>query len=434
MPRLTNRCSSLSLATAIGVAAWLFVADLGVAQAPPSPAAAEPIKAIPDQPAPAAVAVPPAAESATQLDGEDGRDLSLRQFQPQSRLVLPRTDIRHAKFPVVDVHTHFFIKMRHNEQALADFISVMDRNRIRVCVSLDGMLGEQLDAHFQFLHRQHRDRFVIFAHVDWRGDGAEDDPGSWACQRPGFAERTAEQLAAAVRRGVSGLKVFKQLGLGYRDPDGRLIPIDDPRWDPIWAACGSLGIPVLIHSGDPAAFFDPIDRFNERWEELSRNPSWSFHGRDFPSLDELTAARNRVVARHPKTQFIAAHLASSEHDLATLASWLDTYPNLHLDIASRISELGRQPYRARDFLIRYADRILFATDGPQPEARLHAYWRFLETWDEAFDYSEKVPPPQGLWQIDGVGLPDEVLRKVYYQNAAKLIPGVRERLAAFPEE
>lgn len=415
MPRLPHRCSSLSLATAVGVAAWLCVADFGRAQAPPAPAAAT------------------VAESPP-LDGENGRDLSLRQFQPRSRLVLPRTEIRHAKFPVVDVHTHFFIKMRHNEQALADFISVMDRNRIRVCVSLDGMLGEQLDAHFQFLHRQYRDRFVIFAHVDWRGDGAEDDPGSWACQRPGFAERTAEQLADAVKRGVSGLKVFKQLGLGYRNPDGRLIPIDDPRWDPIWAACGNLGIPVLIHSGDPAAFFDPIDRFNERWEELSRNPNWSFHGRDFPSLDELTAARNRVIARHPKTQFIAAHLASSEHDLKTLAAWLDAHPNLHLDIASRISELGRQPYTARAFLIRYADRILFATDGPQPEARLHAYWRFLETCDEAFDYSEKVPPPQGLWQIDGVGLPDEVLQKIYYQNAAKLIPGVRERLAAFPEE
>lgn len=435
MPSFPVRISSLTLAAAIGVAAGFLGADFGIAQPPQSPAVATPATADLPLALPQAVAASTAAEEEPpQLDGENGRDLSLRRFQPRSRLVVPRTEIRHAKFPVVDVHTHLFIKMRHNEQALTDFISVMDRNRIRVCISLDGMLGDQLDAHFQFLHREHRDRFVIFAHVDWRGDGAEDQPATWACQRPGFAQRTAGQLADAVKRGVAGLKVFKQLGLGYRDPDGRLIQIDDPRWDPIWAACGDLGIPVLIHSGDPAAFFDPIDRFNERWEELSRNPSWSFHGGDFPTLDELNAARNRVIARHPKTQFIAAHLASSEHDLKTLGTWLDTHPNLHLDIASRISELGRQPYSAREFLIRYADRILFATDGPQPETRLHAYWRFLETLDEAFDYSEKVPPPQGLWQINGVGLPDEVLQKIYYQNAAKLIPGVQERLARAPQE
>jgi predicted TIM-barrel fold metal-dependent hydrolase len=189
-----------------------------------------------------------------------------------------------------------------------------------------------------------------------------------------------------------------------------------------------LGIPVLIHSGDPIAFFEPIDRFNERWEELSRNPSWGFHGPGFPSLDELMQARNRVIARHPNTQFIGAHMASSEHDLEQAGKWLDAYPNLSLDFASRISELGRQPYTSRDFLIRYADRILFGTDGPWPEMRLNSYWRFLETKDQGFDYSEKTPPPQGLWQIHGVELPDDVLKKIYYENAARLVPGVKERL------
>jgi len=362
------------------------------------------------------------------LDGESGRDLSVRLFTPKSQLRVSRIEIKSAKFPVVDVHTHFFHKMRHNAQALEDFLAVMDRNGIRVCVSLDGKLGAQLDSHIDFLYSKHRDRFVIFANVDWQGDGADDDPASWACLRPGFGERTAEQLAAAVDRGVAGLKVFKLLGLGYRDADGKLLAIDDPRWDPIWAACGKLGIPVLIHSGDPVAFFEPVDRFNERWEELSRNPSWGFHGPQFPSLDELLQARNRVIARHPKTQFIGAHMASSEHDLEVAGKWLDAYPNLSLDIASRISELGRQPYTSREFMIRYADRVLFGTDGPWPEMRLHAYWRFLETKDQAFDYSEKTPPPQGLWQIHGVGLPDEVLEKIYYKNAERLIPGVRERL------
>jgi predicted TIM-barrel fold metal-dependent hydrolase len=375
---------------------------------------------------------PPAAPEVVN-DGEGGRDLSMRRYTPKSRLVLPRTPINGAKYPVVDVHTHFFHKLKHNEQGLKDFLSVMDRNRIRVCVSLDGMLGDQLESHLAFLHREHRDRFVIFANVDWQGDGKADDPASWACLRPGFAARTAEQLRAAAKRGVAGLKVFKLLGLGYRDVDGTLLKIDDPRWDEIWAVCGELGIPVLIHSGDPAPFFDPIDRFNERWEELSRNPAWSFYGGDFPKLEDLMAARNRVIARHPKTNFIAAHLGSSEHDLKTLGQWLDTHPNLYVDIASRINELGRQPYSARAFMIRYADRIIFGTDGPWPEARLNAYWRFLETFDEAFHYSEKEPPPQGLWLIDGIGLPDEVLRKVYHENAARLIPGVKERLDALDQ-
>ncbi len=370
---------------------------------------------------------PSAAET---LDGADGRDLSLRQFDPHSPLRLPRTPITRAKFPVVDVHTHFYHKLRHNDQAFADFIEVMDRNGIQVCVSLDGRLGEQLDRHLDFLHRQHRDRFVVFANVDWQGDGEAERPETWACLRPGFADRTAAQLAEAAARGVSGLKIFKSLGLQYRDQDGQLLAIDDRRWDPIWEVCGRLGLPVLIHSGDPAAFFQPIDRHNERWEELSRNPNWSFHGGDFPTLDQLLESRNRVIERHPRTTFIAAHLASSEHDLAMLGQWLDRYPNLNVDIASRINELGRLPYSAHAFLTRYADRVLFGTDGPWPEARLNAYWRFLETRDEAFAYSEKTPPPQGIWMIHGVGLSDDVLRKIYHGNAARLIPGVQERLGS----
>lgn len=367
--------------------------------------------------------------SSEPLDGRDGRPLSLRWFEPRSTLVLPRTEIRRAKFPVVDVHTHFFHRTRHNRQALEDYLAVMDRNNIKLCASLDGKLGDRLTEHLAFLRQAHDDRFVVFANIDWQGDGQDDVPRSWACNRPGFASRTVQQLEQAVEQGVAGLKIFKQFGLNYRDADGQLLRIDDRRWDPIWQACGRLGIPVLIHSGDPIAFFQPIDRFNERWEELSRNPHWSFHGPQFPSLRQLVEARNRVVARHRNTRFIAAHLASWEHDLETLSTWLEQHPNLYVDIASRIGELGRRPYSAKRFLVRHADRILLGTDGPFPEQRLHAYWRFLETNDEAFDYSEKSPPPQGLWRIHGVGLPDEVLKKIYHENAAELIPGVRQRLA-----
>jgi predicted TIM-barrel fold metal-dependent hydrolase len=365
---------------------------------------------------------------AAPLDGREGRDLSIRLFRPQSKLVVPQTPLTRACFPVVDVHTHFLYKMRHNRQALVDYVAMMDRSSIAVSVSLDGQLGSQLDSHIEYLWTDYKDRFAIFANVDWRGAGAIDDPATWACHRPGFAERTAEELAAAVGRGVSGLKVFKQLGLGYQNPDRTLIQVDDPRWDPIWAACAKLGIPVLIHTGDPPSFFDPIDETNERWEELSRHPDWSFHDPKFPRLAELFAARNRVMERHPQTKFIGAHMASSSEDLAQLAQWLDRYPNLYVDFSSRISELGRQPFTSRDFLIKYADRILFGTDGPWPPERLQYYWRFLETHDEAFPYSEKLPPPQGMWAIYGIKLPSDVLSKIYHENAMMIIPGIRERI------
>nr|WP_315854352.1 amidohydrolase family protein [Rubripirellula lacrimiformis] len=365
------------------------------------------------------------------LDGRDGRELLLRNFRPYSQLKVESHLKTAAKYPVVDVHTHFHYKLRSSQSALDDFVAVMDRNRIAVCVSLDGKLGSQFREHRDFLWKDYRDRFVVYTHIDWQGEGEKEDPATWACHRPGFAQRTAEAITQAVAEGASGLKIFKRFGLQYRNPDGSLIKIDDPRWDPIWDVCGTLGIPIIIHTADPAAFFDPIDETNERWEELSRHPDWSFHGSEFPSRMELLDARNRVIQRHPNTQFIGAHIANNAEDLSLVSAWLDRYPNLSIEPASRISELGRQPYTARKFLIRYADRLLFGTDGPWPEARLRLYWRFFETRDESFPYSEKVPPPQGMWQIDGVELPDDVLAKLYHQNAARLIPGIRQRVEKF---
>ena len=289
-------------------------------------------------------------------------------------------------------------------------------------------LGPTLDEHIKYLWTKYRDRFVIFANIDWIGGGKKDDPSTWDCHREDFPRRVAMQLAEAKKKGISGLKLFKQFGLGYRNPDGSLIAIDDRRWDPIWKACGELGLPVIIHTADPAAFFLPIDETNERWEELHRHPDWSFHGDEFPSREELLAARNRVIARHPKTIFIGAHMANNSEDLGTVGKWLDEYPNLYVEFASRIGELGRQPYTARKFFLKYSDRILFGTDGPWPETRIKLYWRFLETFDEYIPYSEKEFPPQGFWRIYGLGLPDNVLEKVYSKNAAKIIPGVQERL------
>ena len=367
------------------------------------------------------------------LDGKDGRNLALDQFLPVPALKVNQTLLQQAKFPVVDVHTHFLHRLHHSSEQLDDFVELMDRNNIAICVSLDGRLGDTLDEHLKYLWTKYKDRFVVYTNINWIGDGDRDKPETWDCQRPSFARRTAIMLADARERGVSGLKLFKQFGLGYKNPDGSLIKIDDPRWNPIWKACGELGMPVIIHTADPKAFFDPIDRNNERWEELHRHPDWSFYGDQFPSREELLAARNRVIARHPKTNFIGAHFANNPEDLAQVATWLDKYPNLYVEPSSRIAELGRQPYTARKFFLKYADRILFGTDGPWPEVRIRYYWRFLETYDENFPYSEKEYPPQGLWRIHGLGLPDDVLKKIYSENAAKLIPGVKERVEKFGE-
>lgn len=353
--------------------------------------------------------------------------LELADFRPRSMLKVPRTNITQAKFPIIDVHTHFGFRLKGSAESLDEFVRVMDRNQIAMCVSLDARLGATLDEHQRYLWTQYPNRFAVFVHLDWMGDGQADDPPTWDCQRPDFARRCARLLRDAKAQGACGLKIFKRLGLSYRNPDGSLIAIDDPRWDPIWAACGELGFPVIIHTADPAAFFLPIDESNERWEELARRPEWSFPQDKFPSRESLLNARNRVIARHPKTQFIGAHGANNPEDLATVGMWLERYPNLHIEFASRIGELGRQPYTARKFLIQHADRVLFGTDGPWPEQRLTQYWRFYETYDEYFPYSEKEFPPQGFWQIYGVGLPDDVLKKIYFQNLLRLIPSLKTK-------
>lgn len=357
------------------------------------------------------------------LDGRGGRQLLLENFRPQPTLQVPQTSVTGAKFRAIDVHTHFRLKLRSKEQ-LDEFVKVMDRNNIAMCVSLDGHLGDDLSEHIKLLS-QYPGRFAVLANIDWRGSGKPGDPATWDCHRADFARRTAEQLKDAKRRGAVGLKIFKDFGLEIKNPDGSLVRVDDQRWNPIWTACGEVGLPVLIHTADPIAFFQPIDEKNERWEELHRHPDWSFYRPGYPTHRELVDQLMRVVERHAKTTFIAAHMANCAEDLPALSKWLDQYPNLHLDFASRINELGRQPYTARKFLTRYQDRVLFGTDGPWPETRIRLYWRFLETLDENFPYSEKDFPPQGLWNIYGVGLPDEVLQKIYFANALKLMPSLK---------
>ncbi len=297
------------------------------------------------------------------FDGKEGRPLALDQFRPRSSLVLPENRPPRAKSPVLDAHLHPRLKSRRVPVLLDAYVRVMDSQNIAVSVSLDGRLGEELEEHKEYLWTKYRDRFVIFANIDWQGTGERNDPATWDCHRADFGRRMAVALADAKRRGAAGLKIFKTLGLRYRNPDGSLMAIDDPRWDPIWEACGKLQMPVLIHTADPVAFFQPVDRFNERWEELRRHPNWSYSGDKYPSHDQLLAARNRVIERHPQTIFIGAHLANYPENLAEVGQWLEKYPNLHVDITARIAELGRQPFTARKFFLEYQDRILFGTDG-----------------------------------------------------------------------
>lgn len=369
----------------------------------------------------------PAASPSAEVSEDTEQTLAIptiSEYTPTTRLKVKQTLLQRSKFPSIDAHCHFGRRLRSDADQLAAFVKTMDRHNIAVCVSFDAILGSEQD-HLRFLG-PHKERFVSFAYIDFIGSGKRDQPKTWACNQAGFIRQTCLQLTAAKEAGICGLKFYKQFGLRVKRSDGSLYAIDDPKWDPIWKTCSQLELPVIMHTADPSAFFDPITVENERYEELARHPDWSFHGDEFPSRDELLEARNRVIEKHPHTKFIGAHVGGGAEELARVQQWLDQYPNLWVEIASRIGEMGRQPFTAREFLIKNQDRVLFGTDGPWPELRLTYYWRFLETHDEYFPYSEKRPQPQGLWNIYGVKLPDEVLEKIYFRNACKLIPGLKD--------
>jgi len=332
-------------------------------------------------------------------------DLKLVDWQPVSQMVTKETKIEKAKFPVIDIHNHLG-KLENTQKYLEE----MDKAGIWKCVSLDANSKDDFyKEHIEVSKSVGGDRFLPF----FRPDFSKID-------EPDFGKKEAARLEEAVKIGARGLKIAKTLGLGYKDKTGKFITVDDPRIDPIWAKCGELGIPVEIHVSDPKAFFTPLDKHNERYDELGQNPEWSFFGDQFPSKESILEARNRVIEKHPNTIFIGAHFGNLPEDLQTVAKWLDEYPNFYVDIDARISELGRQPYSARKFFIKYQDRILFGTDTPCNAESYRLYFRFLETDDEYID-----PTPahklQGRWMIYGLFLPDEVLEKVYNKNAVKIL-------------
>lgn len=361
-------------------------------------------------PCPSAPVSSPAAPSAKPAI-RPAANLRLLDWKPTSMLVTKSTEVERPAHPVIDVHNHLY-RLRDRGRDISETLRVMDEAGVRTVVNLDGGSGALLIEQLEKFDRAHPCRFVTFAQVDWTGFGTR-----------GWTDRARAQLAKDFDAGAKGLKIHKNLGLELRDPaTNALVMPDDPRLDPIWALCGERNKPVMIHSGDPAAFFTPVDEHNERWHELQENPGWAFVGKDYPSRNALLEARNRVIARHPKTTFIGAHMANNPEDLAAVGSWLDRYPNLVIDIDARISELGRQPYTARRFFLRYQDRILFGIDTYPSLVAYRTYYRFLETDDEYFDPGKGFNQ-QGTWMVYGLYLPQDVLKKVYHDNAARLLGG-----------
>jgi predicted TIM-barrel fold metal-dependent hydrolase len=357
--------------------------------------------------------------------------LNLPDYQPTSMLHARETRVEKSRFPVVDIHTHITESSKSingvDLGADRDFhatpdelLAVMDRKNIRSMVNLTGGFGSGLTETIARYDWSYPDRFYSFT-----------EPNYARLLEPDYPRIQAEAIEQARRDGAHGLKILKTLGLYLRDniTTGKLVKIDDPRFDPMWDACGQLNMPVAIHISDPIAFFTPTDRFNERFEELNNHPDWSFFGRDFPSNAELIEARNRVIARHPNTHFILLHVGNFAENLDNVSENLDRFQNMNVDTAARIGELGRQPRAARAFFEKYQDRILFGTDAtphadnyPQQlfgDELYEIYYRFLETDDEYFDYAPAKVPPQGRWRIYGINLPEDILRKVYNGNAAR---------------
>jgi len=342
----------------------------------------------------------------------DIKNLKLRDWEPRPMLKVKRTAIEKPAFPVIDVHNH--LRAARTPEDVARLVAVLDEAGVRAVVHLDGGWGERLKGALSLLDEAYPGRFLTYALTNF--DGIDD---------PDWGERTAKQLAEDFRAGAKGLKFHKSLGLTVRTKDGGIVPVDDPKLEAVWRVCAEHKRPIEIHVADPAAFFTPLDRFNERWHELNEHPNWLFFGEKFPKREEILEQLRRVIERNPKTTFIGAHMGNSAEDLALVGGWLDRYPNYYVDFDARISELGRQPYTARRFFLKYQDRILFGTDTPPRVEAYRAYYRFLETDDEYWDCRESHHL-QGFWMVYGIFLPKDVLEKIYYKNAEKILVGLKQ--------
>jgi len=332
--------------------------------------------------------------------------MDVEEYDPISTLVVPEHTLTRSKFPFIDVHNHQWIMPI---QDLENLIVEMDSLNMGVMVNLSGFRGKVLEWSLDNVAENYPERFAVFLNLNFEN---LDDPG--------WPEEPLMLLEEGVKQGVKGLKVYKELGLNDQDNDGNRIPVNDPRLDPIWAKCAELGTPVLIHSGEPRSFWEPKDKYNERWLELKQYPSRYRNPEKLPSFDSIMAEQHAVFRKHPGTKFINAHLGWYGNDLKKLGELMDEFPNMYTEIGAVLAELGRQPRAARTFFIAYQDRILFGKDTYKME-EYYTYFRVLETEDEYFDYYRKR---HAHWKMYGLGLPDSVLQKVYYQNTIKVIPGI----------
>ena len=336
---------------------------------------------------------------------------SILDYRPRSTLVAPAHPVPRARFPAIDFHGHPFGQLINTPEGMRNLVRALDSLNIQTIVAANSMSGDNLRsavARADSLGSSDRIRFMTG--VDFRNVG------------PGWAERAVAQLEADIAAGAVGIgEIGKGLGLSIRKADSTRLRIDDPDLDPVWEAAARLGIPVFIHTADPQEFWQPIDFANERWLELALFPNRRYPAEEFPSFEQLMTERDNLLRRHPRTTFVIAHLGWHANDLGRLGRMLDEMPNVYTEVGAVLYDIGRQPRVARDFFVRYQDRILFGKDSFQP-GEYPYYWRVFETRDDYFDYYRDY---HASWKLYGIDLPDEVLRKVYFANAVAITPGLR---------
>jgi len=345
------------------------------------------------------------------------QEMGFEEYNPPSTLVVPEHPVTRAKYPFIDVHNHQF---GMPTQDLSLLIADMDKLNMAVMINLSGRgrgSNEHLSNSLKNVHENYPNRLIVFTNIAL----SEIDDADWT-------KKTVAQIRSDVKLGANGLKIYKSQGMRNLDKAGNRIKIDDPRIDPVWAVCGELGIPVLIHSADPKQFWQPFDANNERWLELKTRPGRKRDDDNPASWQTIIDEQHNIFRKHPKTTFINAHLGWYANDLATLAKLMDEFPNMNAEIGAVIAELGRQPRAAKAFLTKYQDRIMFGKDSWKPE-EYHTYFRVLETADEYFPYYKKY---HAYWKMYGLDLSDEVLRKIYYKNALRIIPNIDKSL--FPKD
>jgi hypothetical protein len=349
-----------------------------------------------------------------------GGFMQLEEFRPRPALVTKVTRVDRPKFPVFDAHNHLGDTFGGGwiHRTLPQILDAMDEAGVTHLLDLDGGWGEDIvrEHAAKLKTGSSAERFFISGGVDW---------SKWPEHGNRFGEWAADRLREQVGMGIQSLKIWKPLGLHVRDQNNTLVKVDDPRLDAVWAAAGELDLPVTIHVADPVAFFDPLDNTNERWEELHAQPDWQFPSPPFPPFLEIVNGMANVVAHHPETTFIGAHVGCYAENLAWVGDLLDRCPNFYVDFSARLGELGRQPYAARRFFQKYADRIVFGIDVGIDLETYRLTYRFLESDDEYFNYNTGEIPNQGRWHVSGLYLPDDVLEKVYHLNAEKIF-GVKD--------